>query len=249
MRPLIGRFEFSPDAEYILCAMYSRTCVQVFSIADPEWKCRINEGIKCLVYTYLKHSKILYVQFLGVAGLVGASWCPNSRSIITESDFGIQLTVWSLVDELSYILTNPKQNIYRSEKASSSSLFCQQQLYSFSDCGRFLAVIHRVDLHDLCGVYATDTWTEINRFQCRSSDVICVQWTPGGGHIVTTDSPLTYNIHVYRPSGEVQCNLRVCCVLLTFLFLYLFVGCRVIIAIVAVLFLLFFILLLLEIEL
>jgi hypothetical protein len=178
--------------------MFSRTAIQVFSVQDHDWRCRIDEG---------------------VAGLVNATWCPNSRSILAESDFGIQLAIWSLTDSNSYILANPKQNTYRASHSSAapataltSPAFCQQQLYAFSDCGQYLAVIHRIDLHDYCAIYGVDGasakggadgWSELNRFQCKTNDVICVQWTPGGTHIVTADSPLTYAVTVYRPSGEV----------------------------------------------
>ena len=41
--------------------------------------------------------------------MVNAYWAPNSRSILTESDFGIQLAVWSLTDSSTSIISNPKQ--------------------------------------------------------------------------------------------------------------------------------------------
>jgi hypothetical protein len=234
----IEKFEFSPDSEYILCAMYARTSIQVFCVvpvaadnADAQvvgrtgtskgaakdtnkdtnpstWRCRIDEG---------------------VAGLVNAMWCPNSRSILTESDFGIQLAIWSLIDTNdSVIIANPKSNTYKSSSSSTApvtpltaSTLCQQQLYQFSTCGQYLAVVHRIDLHDHIAVYsvpadADDTsnggttgWAELNRFQCRTNDVIHVSWTPAGGtHLVTVDSPLTYAITVYRPSGEIHAQFE-----------------------------------------
>lgn len=60
---------------------------QVFSIADPEWKCRINES---------------------AAGFVYASWVPDSRHIVSISDFQVHLTVWSLVEQKSYYVPRPK---------------------------------------------------------------------------------------------------------------------------------------------
>lgn len=35
---------FSPDSAYILCALFARNAVQVFSVFDMDWNCRINEG-------------------------------------------------------------------------------------------------------------------------------------------------------------------------------------------------------------
>lgn len=96
----IEKVEVSPDSCYILCALLSRGIVQCFSIADPTWRCRINES---------------------VAGMVSAKWCPDSRHIAVESDFGIQLAIWSLVDNTSSIISSPKPGV--------GSVF--------SDCGRW----------------------------------------------------------------------------------------------------------------
>ena len=95
----IEKIEFSPDSSYILCGIYTRCAIQVFSVADSKWRCRINES---------------------VAGIVSASWSPDSRHIVVESDFGIQLAIWSLVENISYIINSPKFG---------------QSVYSFSDCG------------------------------------------------------------------------------------------------------------------
>ena len=40
----IDELQFSPDGCFILCGLYARNAIQVFSVADPEWNCRINEG-------------------------------------------------------------------------------------------------------------------------------------------------------------------------------------------------------------
>lgn len=48
---------FNNDS-YILCALFSRNAIQVFSLSDKEWKCRINEG---------------------TAGIRNVYWAPDSR--------------------------------------------------------------------------------------------------------------------------------------------------------------------------
>lgn len=95
----IEKMEISPDSCYILCALCSRGIVQCFSMADPSWRCRINES---------------------VAGIVSVKWCPDSRHIAVESDFGIQMAIWSLVDNTSSIISSPKPGVGP----------------VFSDCGR-----------------------------------------------------------------------------------------------------------------
>ncbi len=94
----IEKIEFSSDSQYILCGIYNRSTIQVFSVNDLTWRCRINESI---------------------AGILNVIWSPDSRHILTESDFGIQLGIWSLLENTSYIIQSPKLNCY-----------------SFSDCGR-----------------------------------------------------------------------------------------------------------------
>ena len=83
----VETMQFSPDSEYLLCGMFARCAIQVFSMADPGWKCRINES---------------------VAGVTFATWAPDSRHILVLSDFGIQLAIWSLIESMSYLITSPK---------------------------------------------------------------------------------------------------------------------------------------------
>ena len=83
----IEHIEWSCDGQYVLCAMYAKGLVQIWSIDDPDWTCRINEGI---------------------AGLVSARWSPDGRHILTTSDFSLHLTVWSLLDRSTTYIKNPK---------------------------------------------------------------------------------------------------------------------------------------------
>lgn len=182
----IEKAEFSPDSEYILCALYARNAIQVFSLRDKTWKCRINEG---------------------VTGMVHCFWAPDSRKIAVESDFGIQLSFWSLTDSTSTIISLPK--------AAYPGMVSQMAAYS--DDSQFLAVVHRIDLQDYIGVYATSPLGELTKFKARSNDICAVHWVPSGAHIIALDSPLHYRFGVYLPSGEVSytCYIRSSYVLLT----------------------------------
>lgn len=172
------KIEFSPDSLYIFCAFLTRSAIQCFSMSDVEWKCRINEG---------------------VSGFINAHWMPDSRGIATISDFGIQITIWSLVDSTSYVISNPKHGL----GILSANSATQQQLLAFSDCSRFFTVVHRLELHDYIGVYATNPYKELSKFKSKSNDVTAIYWTPNGTHIVTVDSALTYKAVIYTVSGEV----------------------------------------------
>jgi WD40 repeat protein len=168
----IDKIDFSSDSKLILCAMYGRQAVQVFSLEDPEWKCRINES---------------------AAGLISAGWTPDPTILYTESDFGIQISLWSL--------TNGNQSVISFPKPSQRQF--RNQFVAFSPCKRFISVVHRMELQDMIGVYSISPSAEIIKFKARSSDVNVVFWLPSG-HIATLDSPLSYKCCVYSPSGEVR---------------------------------------------
>lgn len=178
----IESFDFSPDEQYVLCTLPARSCVQVFCIADPNWKCRINEG---------------------PAGLISSAWTPDSRNVITESDFGIQISVWSLTDNSQSIITFPKPTtklhsiIAHHNRAVSPT-------YAFSDSQQFLVVVHRMELQDYIGIYSLNPLIEVIKFRSRSADICCIQWLPLDTHIVAIDSPIYHKCCVYSPAGEVN---------------------------------------------
>lgn len=178
----IDKFEFSSDSCYVLCALFSRNAVQVFSILDAEWKCRISEA---------------------VVGIIDSFWMKNTQNIVTECDFGIQLSIWSLTDSKSYIISNPKQSIYKSTNAQASNHTIK--LNALSDNCVFFAVVHRLDLHDFIAIYSTaPNWEELIKFPCRSNDIAYIEWTPQGSHIIAAESPLTYKALIYTPTGELH---------------------------------------------
>ena len=105
----ITRLEWSPDSLFLLAAQYKRSVVQVWSMERPSWVCRIDEG---------------------PVGMAFARWAPDSRHILTASDFQLRLTVWSLVDRSSAYIRHPK----------FGNRACE-----FSHDGQFLAVAERRD--------------------------------------------------------------------------------------------------------
>ncbi|XP_071858154.1 WD repeat-containing protein WRAP73 isoform X2 [Bombus fervidus] len=63
---IIEYLEWSRNTEYILCANIKKAIIQVYSIRYPEWKYKLIEGS---------------------AGLESVSWSPDSKYILTLSDF------------------------------------------------------------------------------------------------------------------------------------------------------------------
>lgn len=63
--------------------LFSSFLSQIWSIDQPEWNCKIDEGSSRLVAAY---------------------WSSDSRHVLTMSDFHVRLTLWSLVNKsVSYI--------------------------------------------------------------------------------------------------------------------------------------------------
>ncbi|NXN98622.1 WRP73 protein, partial [Rhinopomastus cyanomelas] len=79
----IQYIEWSSDSLFILCAMYKRGIVQVWSLEQPDWHCKIDEGS---------------------VGLVASCWSPDGRHILNTTEFHLRITVWSLCTKsVSYI--------------------------------------------------------------------------------------------------------------------------------------------------
>ncbi|XP_060787460.1 WD repeat-containing protein WRAP73 isoform X3 [Neoarius graeffei] len=79
----VAHMEWSSDSLFILCAMYKRGLVQVWSLEQPDWRCKIDEGS---------------------IGLVSSRWSPDGRHILNTTEFHLRITVWSLCNKsVSYI--------------------------------------------------------------------------------------------------------------------------------------------------
>ena len=70
-------------------AVAKRQLVFVKSLHDPDWNCKIDEGL---------------------AGLSYARWGPTSNHVITISDFKVRLTVWGLTDKSVQYIRSPKHD-------------------------------------------------------------------------------------------------------------------------------------------
>ncbi|KAF6038343.1 WRAP73 [Bugula neritina] len=40
----IQNIEWSPDSQFVMCVMKKRGLIQVWSLAEPDWTCKIDEG-------------------------------------------------------------------------------------------------------------------------------------------------------------------------------------------------------------
>lgn len=83
----VSHMEWSSDSLFILCAMYNRGLVQVWSLEQPDWHCKIDEGS---------------------IGLVSSRWSPDGRHILNTTEFHLRITVWSLCTKAVSYIKYPK---------------------------------------------------------------------------------------------------------------------------------------------
>ncbi|KAM3872419.1 WD repeat-containing protein WRAP73 [Diretmus argenteus] len=83
----IVHMDWSSDSLFILCAMYKRGLVQVWSLEQPDWHCKIDEGS---------------------IGLVSSRWSPDGRHILNTTEFHLRVTVWSLCTKAVSYIKYPK---------------------------------------------------------------------------------------------------------------------------------------------
>ncbi|KAL6980911.1 hypothetical protein U1Q18_022547 [Sarracenia purpurea var. burkii] len=162
----ISYVEWAQDSEYILCGLYKRPMIQAWSLTQPEWTCKIDEG---------------------PAGIACARWSPDSRHILTTSDFQLRLTVWSLVNTACVHVQWPKH-------ASKG--------VSFTRDGKFAAICTRRDCKDYINLLSCHTWEIMGVFSVDTLDLTDIEWSPDDSAIVIWDSSLEYKVLIYSPDGR-----------------------------------------------
>lgn len=83
----IDAVEWAPGSAYVACGIFARAIIQIWSVENPEWVCRIDEG---------------------PAGIRALCWSPDGNAMLVVADFGIRTAVWSLTDKRCTYLRGPK---------------------------------------------------------------------------------------------------------------------------------------------
>lgn len=71
----VERIEWSPNSRFFLTEASRQGVVQIWSVQDSEWSCRIDEGL---------------------AGVSYARWDNSSRRVLVASNFQLYLSIWTL---------------------------------------------------------------------------------------------------------------------------------------------------------
>ncbi|XP_041377780.1 WD repeat-containing protein WRAP73-like [Gigantopelta aegis] len=186
----IQHFEWSPDSEFILCAMYKRGMVQVWSIEQPDWHCKIDEG-----------------SF----GMLGAQWSPDSRNILTTAEFHLRITIWSLATLSVSHIRYPKQidknvdfTLDGKYMALAERRNCKDFISLFA-CNTWELVKHyETETEDMAGLkFCPDGLSLILWDDCRFNKLLVYSLD---GRCLRTFSPYEYRLGVksvaWSPSGQ-----------------------------------------------
>ncbi|KAF2350294.1 hypothetical protein FHG87_018951, partial [Trinorchestia longiramus] len=174
--------QWSPDSSLIMTGTPSAPggenmasssfhgCVEVWKLADPDWKCRIE---------------------LGSAGLLSALWAPDSRHIITTDPFYVQTTVWSLVNQSVTNIKNPKQCSPGLQFSSDGSYLAVAERVN---CMDYLTILETQTWHTVkqqfpvdCSDMAGLSWgllATVRGAELYGLGVRTVSWTPSGHHLI-----------------------------------------------------------------
>lgn len=139
---------------------------QVWSIEQSQWTCKIDEGS---------------------AGLVACCWTPDSRHILTTSDFQLRMTLWSLVNKTISYIKYPK---------------LVQGGLDFSKNGKYMALVERRDCKDYVSLFHCGDWQLVRNFQLDTKDVAGLAWSPDGKVMCVWDSVLDYKVLLYSIDGR-----------------------------------------------
>eukprot|EP00941_MAST-03F_sp_MAST-3F-sp1_P005425 g5425.t1 len=186
----ITQIEWSSDSKLMLCKVSKRQLVQLFNVEDPEWQCRITEG---------------------VAGLNYARWAPDGRHVLTMSSFNLHLTVWSLGSDDAVYIKHPKSL----KKAVSFSPGGEYMAVATRrECKDFVEIYITSEYNttlnssrQFASANASNSgeaWSLVNKFSVPTHDLSQLSWSPDGRHLLVVDSPLQYLVLVYTPDGTLH---------------------------------------------
>ena len=114
-------------------------------------------------------------------------WSPDSRHVLTMSDFQLRITLWSLVSKSVAYIKHPKLS---------------QKGLDFSKDGKFMALAERRDCKDFISIFDCSSWQLCKHFPVDTNDLAGVMWSPDGRVLCVWDSILEYKVMIYSLDGR-----------------------------------------------
>lgn len=159
----VDRVLWSKNSKLILTCCYKRNVSQVWSVDNTSWKSKLDEGS---------------------SGLIDALWCPDSKQILTWSEFGVRINVWSLKNKTVRHVQSPKLG-------SEGCKFTRSRV----------VIAETRDRQDHVSVFDLDSWNLLCNFKLHTEDMQSI--TVVNKSIFVCDT--SFNPVYYCYSMEGQC--------------------------------------------
>ncbi|KAH7108254.1 YVTN repeat-like/Quino protein amine dehydrogenase [Auriculariales sp. MPI-PUGE-AT-0066] len=158
---------WSYDSEYVLAACAKQGVVNVYKLQDEDWNARIEAGVE---------------------GLSKVEWAPDGRTIMCFSEWGLRVTMWSLVTGTATYIQFPKY---------------PDKAWTFRPDGRYFVVAERHKSKDIIGVYdAAQAFKIVRHFPVATSTLSSFSMSPRGTEIAIWEGPTEYKLVVVSLAGD-----------------------------------------------
>ncbi|KAI0776895.1 WD repeat-containing protein 8 [Trametes elegans] len=159
---------WSCDSEYVLGASTKTGVVSVFKLRDESWSVRIEAGSE---------------------GLVKAEWAPDGRTVLCFSEWGLRVTMWSLVTGAATHIQYPIH---------------PDRGYAFRQDARYFALAERHKSKDTLGVYdAQEAYRLVRHFPLPTNSLASMSLSPTGNYLALWEGPLEYKLYIVSLAGSV----------------------------------------------
>ncbi|KAH0541972.1 hypothetical protein FGG08_003604 [Glutinoglossum americanum] len=124
----------------------------------------------------------------GLGKIVNIEFGRNADEVLVFSEFGVKLTVWSLVSGRSVEIRDPKFT---------------SKGFGYRSCTSHFALLTRPAAHDIVTIHAHTTYRLVNSFSVPTTDAQGLKWSPCGRWIAIWDSASSgYKVLVYTADGH-----------------------------------------------
>ncbi|TBU44554.1 WD repeat-containing protein 8 [Dichomitus squalens] len=159
---------WSCDSEYVLGACAKSGVVSVFKLRDETWSARIKAGSE---------------------GLVKAEWAPDGRTVLCFSEWGLRVTMWSLVTGAATYIQYPIH---------------PDRGYAFRRDSRYFVLAERHKSKDTLGVYdAHEAYRLVRHFPLPTGSLSSLSLSPTGNYLAVWEGPLEYKLYIVTLAGNV----------------------------------------------